>query len=320
MQWSITPFSNLKYLQLSHQQPGAQPTVDDFIALLRASPKLETLKVNGGPGGPFRESEVIKNQQFCPSDCAVQLTSLRELEMTFFQNEAVVLLLMDIIRAPFLVSLRLKDWIGDNFDQAVMRAGNPDPALGYTSTVELDMRALEGTGSIPFYALLSGMVNVQKLALSCTDKPQNHAVSCLVPPRYKDGTPRPPVVMPELIEFKFTGIPADEVQTMLETRRGLAKPLKKLVVNEWDNVRSIGSLCVWPRPDLWWIDIRRPRSSCAILRSSPRRSSFSTSHARRTTNTGRRVMLKTISTTFRPARIQVTRKTELSHNLLCRLL
>lgn len=239
--WNPTPLSELTYIQLSHQQPGAQPTIDEFIALLRASPKLTTLKVNGGPAGPFREDldAVIAHRDAPDSDrnSAVILKSLRTLEMTLFQDEPVVLLLMDIIRAPQLESLHLKDWIGDNFDRAVRRVG--DPVSGYPSTAFLDMRALEGTGSVPFHALLSGMVNVKRLELSCTDKPRNHAVSCLVPPKCdENGVERTPVVMPELLEFKFTGIPPDEVETMLRTRADAGKPLTKLVINEWDNVSA----------------------------------------------------------------------------------
>jgi hypothetical protein len=50
------------------------------------------------------------------------------------------------------------------------------------------------------------------------------------------GRPRKPVVMPNLVKFVSTGVPPEEIITMLETRVGAGKRLQKLFVNQFDMV------------------------------------------------------------------------------------
>ena len=231
--WESFSFGNLTHLHLSHHQPVVQPTVAEFHAILTASPDLQVLKLNGG-SGPFRGGDVPVD---APLDFdAIKLNSLRYLELTFFRSAAHISLLMQLIRAPNLETLRMEDWFEDNFDSVVWRLG--DVSYGYTSVKHLDMRGIEGTGSRAFYFLLKGMQEVETLMITCNDKPRNHAVSCLIPPTDELGRPRKPVVIPKLVKFASTGVPPEEIATMLETRAGAGKRLQKLLVNQLDAVRT----------------------------------------------------------------------------------
>lgn len=231
--WESFSFRNLTHLHLSHHQPAVQPTVAEFHSILETSPDLQVLKLNGG-SGPFRDEPLSPDASSVDFE-AIKLNSLRYLELTFFRSAARISLLMQLIRAPNLVTLRLEDWFEGNFDSVVQNLGNV--LYGYTSVKHLDMRGIEGTSSRAFYALLEGMRDVETLTITCNDKPRNHSVSCLIPPPDEFGHPRIPVVMPNLIEFASTGVAPEDITTMLEARMNARKPLQKLRVNQFDKVR-----------------------------------------------------------------------------------
>lgn len=227
--WESFSFSNLTRLHLSHHQPAVQPTVAEFRSILNASPDLQVIKLNGG-SGPFRDSP---DASLDDSE-AVKLNSLRYLELTFFRSSKHISLLMQLIRAPNLETLQLEDWFEDTFDSVVRKLG--DVSYGYTSVKHLDMRSIEGTSSRAFYSLLKGMKQLETLTITCSDKPRNHPVSCLIPPPDELGRPRLPVVIPNLVEFTSTGVPPEDIITMLEARVNARKPLQRLRVNQYDKV------------------------------------------------------------------------------------
>jgi hypothetical protein len=202
--------------------PEMLPSLDQFIAMLSASPKLAELILKGG-SGPFKEELSLSDVDRIES---ISLPSLRYLEFTDFCRAIQLNILTKLIRAPNLESFHIEDFFEDRFDDCVTMFGCP--SRGYTSVTRMSVTAIEGTGPPAFTTMFAGMVNVEHLSLKCNAKPRNHAMYCLTPLPPTPGTTPLNIIMPRLKTFQFISLPPAEIADMLEARQNADYPIHKL--------------------------------------------------------------------------------------------
>ncbi|KAG9039730.1 hypothetical protein FRB95_007157 [Tulasnella sp. JGI-2019a] len=257
--WASHPFSNLVELELCYIVQGTRPSLQQFIALLQSSPKLEKLLMSGD----VVDLADFENLGQAPDP--IVLDSLRALTITEFETPIGINHIIRLLNPPNLVELSITDLCFD-------REGDPvdfTPTFNLLSSgVFLKVETLQiayVTCADPesLERWFCNLKELRKLHLIVPRPPTEeregrtgagtsvanadpdlafHFLRAFVPPKMRPplGLPALPVnlVCPLLEELTTSGVPDKILVMFAEARKSQEVPLASIVHDGRDEISS----------------------------------------------------------------------------------
>ena len=247
LDWARSTFlRGLAELELAYHAKDVCPPFRDFARILRESPALETLTLcaSGPAGGPVEWLESVMGpdtmetaEHAAPeASTVITLPSLENLVIAFLDPD-YTRQLIERLALPKLVSLALdfEDADGTALMQALTR---PSPVTG--KSVLNGLRALkiagvqcfDGTAITEVYAALS---NLQALNLNFDFVSMQWYDTLLAQWESVASSNRDPL-LPKLDNLTTTGLSGSDVRRLIEARKAIGKPMKRVYMNQDDEL------------------------------------------------------------------------------------
>ena len=226
--WKQWDFTNLKYLELArHDRDHVRPRLPELHDMLSRTPLLEELHFNGS-GVWADDHEATSWKRF------VTLKKLHTLTIARQVSCGDVAALIHLLRAPHLDKLIISEWRGDEYDRAITLLGSPDSGAGtgFPSITYLHLRGIDMSDSTygmdAFGEFLRSITKVTHLFAEL------HGMNPLSLLPLTDPAPHLRYPAPALQCFQVTGPHRGCIGRMVEARKAIGRPMKKLILGRLD--------------------------------------------------------------------------------------
>ncbi|KAH9942884.1 hypothetical protein B0H21DRAFT_506571 [Amylocystis lapponica] len=263
LDWTRSRFlSGLTDLELAYHAENVRPSYADFARILRTSPELTTLSIctSGPAGGPVEWFESLQkadgNEVEMPTSSSAVVTttltldSVKELVLAYHEYEYIMPLL-DRLALPNLTSLAL-DMDQSDFTEFLRALARPAPTTG--KPLLSGLTSLKVTGMLcnrlrviaEVYAAAPNLTSLN-LDFNFLDHRWyqlllNLETTFLLEPDedmlLDDIRPIPPekMYLPRLETLTTSGLDGALMCKLVEVRRELGAPLKRVLMEQGDNV------------------------------------------------------------------------------------